>query len=52
MAKLIDVLFNLDKREEIIRKVVKEHLSDFGAADTKEHIVATYFIHTIEKVQT
>jgi ribulose-bisphosphate carboxylase large chain len=48
MTKLTDVLFNLDKREEIIRKEVEEHLSDFGVADTKEHIVATYFIHTIE----
>ncbi|TKJ47109.1 hypothetical protein CEE34_05530 [Candidatus Aerophobetes bacterium Ae_b3a] len=48
MAKLTDVLFDLDKREEIIRKEVEEHLSDFGIADTKEHIVATYFIHTIE----
>ncbi len=48
MAKLIDVLFNLDKREEIIRKEVEEHLSDFGVADTREHIVATYFIHIIE----
>ena len=48
MTKITDVLFNLDKREEIIRKEVEEHLSDFGVADTKEHIVATYFIHTIE----
>jgi len=47
MTKLKDVLFNLDKREEIIRKEVEGHLSDFKVADTKEHIVATYFIHTI-----
>ncbi len=46
--KLTDVLFNLDKREEIIRKEVEEHLSDFGVVDTKDYIVATYFIHTIE----
>jgi len=48
MVKLTDVLFNLDKREEIIRKEVEGHLSDFEVADTKDHIVATYFIHTIE----
>ena len=48
MVKLTDVLFDLDKREEIIRKEVEEHLSDFEVADTKDHIVATYFIHTIE----
>ncbi|MQY59112.1 MAG: hypothetical protein GH144_05830 [Clostridia bacterium] len=48
MAKITDILFNLDKREEIIRKEVEEHLSDFEVADTKDHIVATYFIHTIE----
>lgn len=48
MTKLTDILFNLDKREEIIRKEVEEHLSDFEVADTKEHIIATYFIHTIE----
>ncbi len=48
MMELTDVLFNLDKREEIIRKEVEEHLSDFGVADTNDYIVATYFIHTIE----
>lgn len=48
MTKLTDILFNLDKREEIIRTEVNEHLSEFEVADTKEHIVATYFIHTIE----
>ena len=48
MTKLTDILFNLDKREEIIRTEVNEHLSAFKAVDTKEHIVATYFIHTIE----
>lgn len=48
MTKLTDILLNLDKREEIIRKEVEEHLSDFGIADTKDYIVATYFIHTIE----
>ena len=50
MTKLTDILFNLDKREEIIRTEVNEHLSAFEAVDTKEHIVATYFIHTIESV--
>ena len=48
MTKLTDILFNLDKREEVIRKEVEEHLSDFEVVDTNDHIVATYFIHTIE----
>jgi ribulose-bisphosphate carboxylase large chain len=48
MVKLTDVLFNLDKREEIIRKEVEGHLSDFEVVDTKDHIVVTYFIHTIK----
>ncbi len=48
MTKLTDVLFNLDKREEIIRKEIEGHLSLLELADTKDHIVATYFIHTIE----
>ena len=48
MTKLTNIFFNLDKREEIIRKEVEEHLSDFGVADTNDYIVATYFIHTIE----
>ncbi len=47
MMELTDVLLNLDKREEIIRKEVEEHLSEFGVADSKDYIVATYFIHTI-----
>ena len=46
-AKLTDVLFNLDRREKIIRKEVEDRLSDFETAETKEHIVTTYFIHTI-----
>ncbi len=47
MNRISDVLFNIDERENIIRREVKAHLKNFSQPDTSESIVATYFIHTM-----